>query len=141
MIRRPSGINSFNLAQHLMRRSGKFEHVRQHHQVQALRGKRHFGQIVHHRGALRRRGTRANLRIGQPAVRHPTGCQGVHLWQADLHGVEAKDIGCQSVQTLLLPAQRIPTCIALEPTIEGYNHGLRGRMLHGGFACSGDSSI
>ncbi|KAF1858516.1 hypothetical protein Lal_00015033 [Lupinus albus] len=100
--------HAFDFAQYLVRLGRELEHVRQHDEVQALRRERQFGEVERDGDLLAGGGIdqfvgRRRARGGLPFVRHPVGGQRVDLGHADLHRIEAEDVGGQLVQAGLLP--------------------------------------
>ena len=127
-----------DFAQHLVRLGGEFEHMRQHHQVQAVRIE---GQFVKsgdqlERAALRLAGRQA--RIDLPFVGHAAGGQRVELGQAQLHRVKAEDIDRQAVQTLLFPLTHVQAGRRLQPAVKRYNGFFGCRTVHSVFSLTHD---
>ncbi len=110
-----------NLTQDLMRLGRELQYVRQHHQIQALRGKRQFRKIVGYHHAGLHLASFGQTAVCQPLVAHPVRLQGFYLRHADLHCVEAEDIRRHRIQPRLLPLQHVTACGRLQPGAERYN--------------------
>ena len=83
--------------------------MRQHHQVDAGRGKRQCPRLAAQRQVLRKTGVAAH------PPRHPIVAQEVEAGQPNLHRVEAEDVGHNVIHTGAFPFEQIAASRTFQP--------------------------
>ena len=101
--------HALDFAQHLVGIGGEFEHMGQHHEIEAVcrkRQRRVIGLDAYVAGA------------GPEAERHPVGPQEVELGHAELDRVVAEDVRHLRVEARCFPRHHVAPQRGVEPRVE-----------------------